>query len=57
MLLWGGLHFCLVIQRALRKGIEGSGLDTCEIECGVYAAATVETTQGKHLSELSDAIS
>ena len=37
----GGLHVCFAIEYALGKTIEGSGIDTCAIECGTYTAAAL----------------
>ena len=37
----GGLHVCFAIEHALGKTIEGSGVDTCAIECGTYSAAAL----------------
>ena len=41
MLMAGGLHICFAIEHALGKTIEGSGIDTCAIECGTYSSAAL----------------
>ena len=41
ILLPGGLHVCFAIEHALGKTLEGSGIDTCAIECGTYSAAAL----------------
>ena len=45
ILLPGGLHACFAIEHALGKTIEGSGIDTCAVECGTY---TVAALRGVH---------
>ena len=41
ILMAGGLHICFAIEHALGKTIEGSGIDTCAIECGTYSFAAL----------------
>ena len=41
ILLPGGLCVCFAIEHALGKTLEGSGIDTCAIECGTYSAAAL----------------
>ena len=41
ILLPGGLHICFAVEHALGKTLEGSGIDTCAIECGTYSAAAL----------------
>ena len=37
----GHLHMFFADLHALRKVIEGSGLDTVAVECGIYSAAAM----------------
>ena len=41
ILMVGGLHIFFAIEHALGKTIEGSGIDTCAIECGTYSSAAL----------------
>ena len=36
-----GFICAFVVEHALRKTLEGSGIDTCAIECGTYSAAAM----------------
>ena len=41
ILMPGGLHLCFAVEHALGKTLEGSGIDTCAVECGTYSAAAM----------------